>query len=139
MSPILKEENFGCPAALCTSLNQYVLKKNGKIQGLQNQTKIEKYHHAICREPDPYYKFFCRFVHSLAFNLSFLLWAVPFSVIKLYVLVLLGYYFCLNFSCSVCCTANKNENRCASKSPKCSQVCGLFNHGRTSSEDRQKG
>lgn len=61
------------------------------------------------------------------------LWAKLIDVIELYVLVLLGYYLCLNFSRSVSCATNKNENRCACESPKCSQVCDLFNHRRTSS------
>lgn len=61
------------------------------------------------------------------------LWAILIDVIELYVLVLLGYYLCLNFSRSVSCATNKNENRCACESPKCSQVCDLFNHRRPSS------
>lgn len=67
-----------------------------------------------------------------------LLLAQPVNVIKFYVLIFLGNYLCLDFPCCVCSTTNKDENRRACKPPKCCQVRGLFNQGRTSSQYCQK-
>lgn len=122
--------------------NQSVYQNMYNAQAVSPNTWQTQYHHAnhtrnLLTEKYPY-NMVLRLILSRALNQLSLLWVVPVNVIELYVLVFLGYDLCLNFSCSVCCTTNKNENRSACKSPKCSQVCSLLNHSRTSSQDCQK-
>lgn len=65
-------------------------------------------------------------------------WTKLVDIEELYVLILLGYYLCLNFSCCVRCTTDQNEHWCACESPKCSQVGDLFDHCRACGKDCQK-
>ncbi|POO03325.1 LOW QUALITY PROTEIN: hypothetical protein TorRG33x02_005300 [Trema orientale] len=86
------------------------------------------------REPHPSGYFLRRFSKTI----SSPLWIKLVDVIKLNVLILLGNDLCLNFSCGIRCTTNKNENRCACESSERSQVSDLFNHCRSCSQYSQK-
>lgn len=108
----------------------------------------ELYHYAISTRWKPkhiinqisFRLYFATSLPSLLLLLIFfLLRHILINVIELNVLVLLRDYLCLNFSCRVCSTTDKNQNRCARESPKSGQVRSLLDNSGTCCKNCQKG